>query len=739
LDIWFCEQCQRHESLLGGYVKISMRATVLSLMFLLSVFVHLRAQSATWTKLSTTGGPTFGDQSVVYDAASNRAITFGGVTGTPCCTSYNDVWVLTNANGQGGAAVWNHLSPAAPDGAPLPRSFQSSVYDAANNRMIVFGGGQASTIGYFDPLFNDVWVLTNANGIGDTPTWIPITPSGTPPAAREGHGAVYDAADNLMIVFGGGNNGIMDVPNDLWVLTNANGLGGSPAWVQLAPTGQIPPPTERFAVGYDQGSDRMIMFGGCCYWNNSTYLLTNASGVRGTPAWTQITPSGTPPQIREVHAFGYDPSLNQLIFFGLGGAGVSYNDTWSLSSANNLGGTPTWKNLIPNDASGSPPLPFWAADPGAYDPGNARLMLIKAESDGQGGTFINPWVLALHKGLPRTIPYWAGQFTYAGSKYPFLMVGTNPYKGSATTSVPVEILPLDLTIGGMMFNGSDEVQAVEGSPLFASASFGTDQTQYGDAMQRAEFWNPVITKTSPDYHVLLGAPAVSPTVALKVPPSVGEVCTSAHGLNFGVVLRDWLQYVNLDDTILPKQNFDPGSLTIVLTHNVFLLENGPLPDCTQIKLLYGGYHWALPTKNNSQINTYLWGSYFDPGISVTGEDDVFFLSHEVAEWMNDPFVNLTQGTLKRNTVPNWLQPGSNPALCNSLLEVGDATEDLSPVFQVQGTSYHVTDVAGISWFAHQPNSMEEGNTKSIPSYSYTGELSSLPTTCSDTSSARQIH
>src|SRR5262249_11228267 len=156
------------------------------------------------------------------------------------------------------------------------------------------------------PLYNDVWVLTNANGLGGTPTWVPLLPSGTPPAPREGHAAVYDASSNRMIVFGGGNNGIMSVPNDLWVLTNPNGLGGTSTWIQLATEGQLPPRIERFASGYDSTNSRLTIFGGCCFWTNTTWLLKNANGLSGNPTWSQVSPAGTIPSIREVHAFGYN-------------------------------------------------------------------------------------------------------------------------------------------------------------------------------------------------------------------------------------------------------------------------------------------------------------------------------------------------------------------------------------------------------------------------------------------------
>ena len=133
--------------------------------------------------------------------------------------------VLTNANGLGVPQTWLQI---ATTGTPPPeRTHYSSVHDQTNNRVIIFGGGQISG-GTFSPLFNDVWVLTHANGLGGTSEWIQLAPGGPAPAPREGHRAVYDPSSNRMIIFGGGNNGIMSVPNDVWVLTNANGLGGIP-------------------------------------------------------------------------------------------------------------------------------------------------------------------------------------------------------------------------------------------------------------------------------------------------------------------------------------------------------------------------------------------------------------------------------------------------------------------------------------------------------------------------------
>jgi len=360
---------------------------------------HAQTQPS-WTQLTINGASVSGREtpSAVLDPSTNRLILFGGIAVTgSCCNSYTEVWVLTNANGIGGTPSWTQLTPSAPSGLPPARSSHSAVYDSASNRMVIFGGGQFGG-SIFNTLFNDAWVLTNANGLGGTPTWLPLSPVGGPPAAREGQHALYDQQNNRMIVFGGGNNGIEDVPNDVWVLTNANGLGGTAAWNQLSPTGVLPSRRENFAAGYDPSTNRMMIFGGCCYWTNDSWLLTNANGLGGPPRWTQLSPLGTLPGIRQTPAFAYDPSANFLLIFGIGGAGAIYNDTWTLSNANGSPGNSQWVNLIPNGAANSPPIisGYNTSSASAYDPTNQRLISLKNAPDGSGGAVLQTWVLALH-------------------------------------------------------------------------------------------------------------------------------------------------------------------------------------------------------------------------------------------------------------------------------------------------------------------------------------------------------
>ncbi len=144
--------------------------------------------------------------------------------------------------------------------------------------MIVFGG--------FDPFGNrlsDTWVLTNANGMGGTPQWSQLVVNGSSPSARYGHSAVYDPKTNEMIIFGGDDaTGFL---NDSWILFNANGLGGTPSWLNELTTGLPAKRTFHSAI-YSSSLNRMLIFGGyiqpndnCCGENFSqeVWLLNNAN------------------------------------------------------------------------------------------------------------------------------------------------------------------------------------------------------------------------------------------------------------------------------------------------------------------------------------------------------------------------------------------------------------------------------------------------------------------------------
>jgi hypothetical protein len=105
-----------------------------------------------------------------------------------------------------------------------------------------------------------------------------LAPAGPTISAKAAHAAVYDVLSNRMTVFGG-DNGSGDT-NDVWVLSNANGLSGTPTWTQLSPSGALPPVREETVAVYNPTANQMTIFSGrgaASY--NDVWILTNANGA----------------------------------------------------------------------------------------------------------------------------------------------------------------------------------------------------------------------------------------------------------------------------------------------------------------------------------------------------------------------------------------------------------------------------------------------------------------------------
>jgi Galactose oxidase, central domain len=361
--------------------------------FLFALIGIEHAGAQTWTQLAPTGGPPVGryESAGIFDPATNQMIIFGGVASG--VGDFNDVWSLS----LGASPQWTLLSPAG--SAPPPRVGSSAVYDIANSRMIVFGGGLGNT----SPCANDVWVLSNANGVGGTPTWSAVSPSGPAPPVRVVHSAVYDEVSNRMIIFGG-DNCFSTFYNDLWVLSNANGLGGTPAWTQLSPSGTPPSARAYHTAVYNPGSNSMTVFAGevpsvgCAI--SDIWVLSNANGLGGTPTWTQLNPAGPSIPPRCYHSAVYDVASNRMtVFSGFSSVtGNHSNDTWVLTNANGLGGTPTWSQLNP---SGSLPAGR-EGFPAVYNPASDQMTIFGGLADvsGGGNAFVNDvWVLSSANGI----------------------------------------------------------------------------------------------------------------------------------------------------------------------------------------------------------------------------------------------------------------------------------------------------------------------------------------------------
>jgi len=309
-----------------------------------------------------------------------------------------------------------------------------------------------------------------------------------------------------------------------------------------------------------------------------------------------------------------------------------------------------------------------------------------------------------------TVQHWKGKFRWQGEEYAFSMVGTDPAHGSVTTTVPVILVPVRYVFADSsvldpstdISGGVTPLQSILNSPVFQDRDYFVGgvfvgHTQLADAMQRANFWN-YVSSNAPDYHVRLDIPTVLPTQTVVVPAGAGDTFSSG-GETFGIIDEDFVFHQN-NPQLLQLINPDPRALVILFSHNVGLASGGL---CCAL-----GLHFSLESKvQGNSINneiTYIWSSYFAPGNPLTHATDIVPLSHEVAEWMNDPS--------NSNFVPPWVYP-RNPFQDQINLEVEDPLVSGS-VFNLllNGQTYHVQDMAFLPWF-----------TRTAPSTSVNGQYS----------------
>lgn len=287
-----------------------------------------------------------------------------------------------------------------------------------------------------------------------------------------------------------------------------------------------------------------------------------------------------------------------------------------------------------------------------------------------------------------TVTNWTGSLSAGGSN--FTMVGTNPQTTNTTTTVTAFLIPIRLVLspnpnslfdpGHVLPNGRTVIQNTALSPVFNSGidfvQGGVDlgNTQYIDAFQRGNFWADVSTNTN--YHVLLNL-VVLPAVTIAVPPSSGKIGTE-FGARVALVDIGFFD-AKLQQIISGNSQITPNSLPIALTYDTYLTSGG---------CCIGGYHSAFGSASAPQ--TYSAFSYIDkPGAFA---QDVSALSHEIGEWMDDPFIN-------------------NPG-CGGALEDGDPLEG-EPNFggvpyTLNGFTYNLQDLVFLQYFGQSPSTSVNG-------------------------------
>jgi len=399
--------------------------------------------------------------------------------------------------------------------------------------------------------------------------------------------------------------------------------------------------------------------------------------------------------------------------------------------------------LVQAASAGTPPAPITVPD-----------SAIHASTITVGGAKMLP--------TTRTVPHWFGTALNPGNgvTYGFNMVGADPALEQSTT-ITADIVPVNVVINGQTFSGSDVVQPTLGSPVFASNDYtstpfvtnsldgktnnsfttggalssGNTGNQLEDATMRSQF-----NKQGTSYHVLL-APVVHDPITIVVPNGKGTLLQTGRGVVAGDVNVTWwaAQIQNLDNTLGYN---DPAHLPVYLTNNVMLYVGTNPTNCCVI-----GFHGASEVvghgtgsghgNGNQPVQTFAWASYVTPGFFNPVTDwalqDIHPLSHEIAEWGDDPFVN--------NTVEPWLTPTAPQYGCTNVMETGDPVVGIgfakgSNTFeqgptpngtQVADGYYHPEDEVFMPWFMRlNPSTSQAVQAGTGGRYTLMGSLNPYP-------------
>jgi hypothetical protein len=322
-----------------------------------------------------------------------------------------------------------------------------------------------------------------------------------------------------------------------------------------------------------------------------------------------------------------------------------------------------------------------------------------------------PGPLSLEKKALPGLPTFTRTVVARGRRYRYTMVGSDPYAARPVpVTIPVQIIPvrvefndgtvLDPTESGPGCAGpGDPLTNTLESPLFTNFDYGEGGRQYVEENRRSEFWAVVHAKPNSTVRV---APIVLPTITLTVNvPSIAKPCGRAAVIPFPSL--DQL----IRTTLIPQlrgQGVSPKTFPVLLFSNVLFRH--------PTEGIFAGYHSVFSLGGSQTYGVALYDTIHSSDLS----SDISVLSHELAEWYDDPFVN--------NATPPWGNIGQVDG-CQATLEVADPlTDTLFEIPMPNGLKYHPQELAFFSWFFNQSPSLGLDG-----AYSWGGTLTSPAAPC----------
>ncbi|UCC94071.1 MAG: PKD domain-containing protein [Thermoplasmata archaeon] len=241
-----------------------------------------------WT--TNPGFDSNGDfmHSAVYDRDNSEVLVYGGVHDTAQNRFvHNTLWSYDGATG-----IWDEKSPVN-----RPKFLHTAVWAESLHMMIVFGG--ITVVGSDIFLLNETLVYWPAND-----TWALM--ADCPFGGVVMHTAVWDNVNDQMLVAGGTRDGTMaNVTNQLWAFRP-----GTNSWTRLANFDSNQARGGAASV-WDAQNEMMIVFGG--QRGNNNPMSSVLSYKPSTNTWNQRSNA---PVTRVFHSMSWDPVGNKAYSFG---------------------------------------------------------------------------------------------------------------------------------------------------------------------------------------------------------------------------------------------------------------------------------------------------------------------------------------------------------------------------------------------------------------------------------------
>jgi chitinase len=311
--------------------------------------------------------------------------------------------------------------------------------------------------------------------------------------------------------------------------------------------------------------------------------------------------------------------------------------------------------------------------------------------------------LALAAQSLHTVPTFTNSFTAAGKQFQNTFAGRSP-EADGTTTIASVLVPLSLTFESSHQTVSptaNHIASILHSPLFQPFAFPNGNTQYADAVQRAQF--PAAAKS---WHTLLGTPHVEAPMQIQIPAANGYLLHSQRtGSSLAIVDLDFVREAMFKK--LGSTEATPDKLLIAVAENTAFYSLADATVCCSV-----GTHGAQPNASGTSAQAFVIGSFYEDNV-LPHYLDIQGLSQQVAEWMSDPLHGV-----RTNEVPAWLEPpanlscGGTGASSDYLLE--QPTDFLpQPATRVSSNSvnYHLENIALLPWFM---GATATGTTYSFP-------------------------